>query len=90
MTITFFTLLETTFFVYLKSDLVHNIDEKTQKFIQVTDTGETITAIAVSPDRHVYAVAVKTSNDPSICIYDSQTFRKKRKLLLPKGVLASF
>ncbi|KAJ3116017.1 Cilia- and flagella-associated protein 57 [Nowakowskiella sp. JEL0407] len=56
-----------------------NIDQKSQKFVPVLDSGESISTLALSPDRHIIAVT-ESSNVPVITIYDLPHFRKRRVL----------
>lgn len=69
--------------------LVSNVEQKSQRFIPVSDTGESIAAIQVSPDRHVFAVAQASPVEPSLHVYDLHTFRKRRKIALSNGVTVS-
>ncbi|KAJ3192775.1 Cilia- and flagella-associated protein 57 [Irineochytrium annulatum] len=56
---------------------VADIEQKMQKFIPASDKAEGISAITVSPDRHVFAVSEKSTR-PSISVYDLHSFRKRR------------
>jgi Tol biopolymer transport system component len=56
------------------------VEQKSQRFLPVSDPGELISSLAVSPDRHVFAVAQKSQGEPSIHVYDLHTSRKRRKL----------
>ncbi|KAI8896953.1 quinon protein alcohol dehydrogenase-like superfamily, partial [Globomyces pollinis-pini] len=60
--------------------MVTNVEQKTQRFVSVSENGNHISAMAVSQDRHVFAVAQKSSQEPSIHVYDLHTYRKRRKL----------
>lgn len=54
--------------------------QKTHKrFIPVSEKSEAITAITISPDRHLLAIAEKSSK-PSICIFDISSARRRRQL----------
>lgn len=59
------------------------MEQRSQRFVPVSEVGETISAITVSPDRHIFAVAQKSKLEPSIHLYDLHTYRKRRKLTSP-------
>ncbi|KAJ3329215.1 Cilia- and flagella-associated protein 57, partial [Blyttiomyces sp. JEL0837] len=59
--------------------VVTDIDQRSQKFVPCSDKAEAISALTVSSDRHLFAVAEKSSK-PAIMIYDLHSFRKRRTL----------
>ncbi|KAJ3096593.1 Cilia- and flagella-associated protein 57 [Phlyctochytrium planicorne] len=59
--------------------VVADMDSKAQKFFPATEKAEGISAVMISPDRHVFAVSEKSSK-PAINIYDLHSFRKRRTL----------
>ena len=67
--------------------LVANVEQKTQRFIPVSESGNSISALSISPDRHVFAVA-ESSERPNIHIYDLHNFRKRRQLTLLENSVA--
>ncbi|KAI9351164.1 WD repeat-containing protein 65-like protein [Zopfochytrium polystomum] len=59
--------------------VVADVDQGSQKFIPATEKAEAISALTVSPDRHIFAVAERAAR-PSLVIYDLHSFRKRRTL----------
>ncbi|KAJ3409665.1 Cilia- and flagella-associated protein 57 [Chytridiales sp. JEL 0842] len=58
-----------------------DMEQKSQKFVPSSEKAEAVSNITVSPDRHVFAVAEKSSaGKPLINIYDLHSFRKRRTL----------
>ncbi|KAJ3408017.1 Cilia- and flagella-associated protein 57 [Chytriomyces hyalinus] len=60
--------------------VVADIDQKSQKFVPCSDRAEAITAFSVSTDRHMFAVAEKTTAKPLIAIYDLHSYRRRKSL----------
>ncbi|KAI8809706.1 WD40-repeat-containing domain protein [Cladochytrium replicatum] len=60
--------------------IVSNIEQKSQRVVPVVAGPETITALALAPDRHIFAVGEKGER-PSITVYDLPNFRKRRTLM---------
>lgn len=54
--------------------LVCNLEQKNQRFIPISEKGEGLSSLAVSPDRHLFAVAEKTERSV-INVYDVHSFR---------------
>ncbi|KAI8915085.1 quinon protein alcohol dehydrogenase-like superfamily, partial [Entophlyctis helioformis] len=67
--------------------IIANVEQKSQRFIPISEPGDGISAVSVSADRHVFAVAEK-SHRPSIHIYDLHNYRKRRQLLPIEGTHA--
>ena len=59
--------------------VLYNIDQKLQKFIPVSDKGNSMTAIAVSPNRRYVAIAEK-GEKAIITIFDLHSLRRKKVL----------
>ncbi|KAH9271594.1 hypothetical protein BASA83_006204 [Batrachochytrium salamandrivorans] len=59
--------------------IINNVEQKTQRFIPISEPGDGISAVTVSARRHVFAVAEK-SLQPSVHIYDLHNYRKRRQL----------
>lgn len=53
--------------------------KNTKKFVSMSDKGEGIASITVSPDRHLLAISER-SLKPSIHVYEVSTLRKRRVL----------
>ncbi|KAJ3311697.1 Cilia- and flagella-associated protein 57 [Boothiomyces sp. JEL0838] len=60
--------------------VISNVEQKSQRFVPVSDISNLISCLTVAPDKHVFAVAQKSSGEPSIHVYDLHTYRKRRKL----------
>ena len=60
--------------------VLYNTETKSQKFIQASDSCESITAICVSSNKRYVAVAERGPEKPSVIIYDLATVRKKKNL----------
>ncbi|PAA67586.1 hypothetical protein BOX15_Mlig006712g2, partial [Macrostomum lignano] len=62
------------------SIVLHNVDQKTQRFISLSEKCAGITAMAVSPNRRFVAVAeaARAEEKPLIHVYDVQTTKKKK------------
>ncbi|KAL2912228.1 hypothetical protein HK105_208296 [Polyrhizophydium stewartii] len=67
--------------------IIDNVEQRSQRFIPISEPGEGISAITVSADRHVFAVAEK-SHRPSIHIYDLHNYRKRRQLFPAESLRA--
>ena len=59
--------------------VLYNIDQKLQKFIPVSEKGNSMTAIAVSPNRRYVAIAEK-GEKAIITIFDLHSLRRKKVL----------
>ncbi len=80
----FYTLLERMLSV---SEWIHSFpvtqynQQKTYKrFIPITEKSDSIASLTLSPDRHLVAVAEKSSK-PVIHIYDVSSLRKRKTLV---------
>ncbi|TPX34714.1 D-alanine---D-alanine ligase [Synchytrium microbalum] len=62
--------------------IISNFEQHVQRFVPVSERGDGFSAIAVSPDKHLFAVAERGPTRASIHVYDVQNFRK-RKTLVP-------
>jgi isopropylmalate/homocitrate/citramalate synthase len=60
--------------------ILANVEERTQRFVPNSDNSDGISALTVSSDRHVFAVA-KSNIKPTINVYDLHSFRRRRQLL---------
>lgn len=60
--------------------VLYNSDQKLQKFIAVSEKGNTMTAIAISPNRRYIAIAEKGDEKATVTIYDLHSLRKKKVL----------
>lgn len=61
--------------------ILYNYDTKQQKIFNFAERGEPVTAMALSSNKRYLALAQK-AQQPTVVIYDMQTFRK-RKVLYP-------
>ncbi len=62
--------------------ILYNMETKAQRFIPLTDKGETITAIAVSSNKR-YAAIAERGEKPLIAIYDLHTLRRRKVVTVP-------
>jgi len=60
--------------------VLYNIDQKLQKFIPVSEKGNSMTAITVSPNRRYVAIAERGEEKATITIFDLHTLRRKKVL----------
>ena len=67
--------------------VIYSIDQKTQKFIPLSEMGDTITAVAMTPNKKFLAVAERgiAQNLPVILVYDLTTMRRRKALQLTEG-----
>ena len=65
--------------------IVYNIENNTQKFIQVPEHGEGISSVAVTADRTMMALAEASSVKPTITVYELNTFRKRKTIFADPG-----
>ena len=63
--------------------VVYNIDQRTQKFLALGAGGESVTAMAISPNRRYAAVSEKKQEKAVITIFDLQSMRKRKTLSSP-------
>ena len=59
--------------------VLYNTDNRTQKFINGTDGSDGITALAVTPNKRMVAVA-ESSDRGIVNLYDLNTLRKRKQL----------
>lgn len=59
--------------------VLYNIDQKSQKFIPISDKGNSMTALAVSPNRRYIAIA-ETGEKAIVTIFDLHSLRRKKLL----------
>ncbi|KAJ3295052.1 Cilia- and flagella-associated protein 57 [Borealophlyctis nickersoniae] len=67
--------------------IVWNMEQKTQRFIPTSEKGEAISAVTVSSDRHIFAMAERAERG-TINLYDVHSFRKRRTLQAAEGFVA--
>ncbi|KAK5665187.1 hypothetical protein QVD99_008034 [Batrachochytrium dendrobatidis] len=60
--------------------IINNIEQKAQRFIPISESGNGISAVTVSSDKHVFAVAERSAQ-PTIHVYDLHNYRKRRQLV---------
>lgn len=68
--------------------VTENIETKTQKLTPISDHGEGISCLSVSPDKSLLAVSEK-GKKPTITIHDSRTLRKKKSIQAQEGIVAN-
>jgi WD40 repeat protein len=69
--------------------VLYSIEQKTQKFIPISDKGESITALALSSNKKILAVAER-SEKPQVIIYDVATIRKRKVLQITETECKDF
>ncbi len=70
--------------------VVFNSETKIQKFIPISDDSDSISALAITPNKKILAVAERGEKGPSISIWDLQRMHKKKVFTLPDDTPDSF
>jgi hypothetical protein len=66
--------------------IMYNLEQKSQRFLPVSDHGVIISAITLSSNHKLLATCEKTKI-PSITIIDMLSLRRKRSLSYPEGTI---
>ncbi|RZC27649.1 WD repeat-containing protein 65 [Asbolus verrucosus] len=61
---------------------IHNLNQKRQKYIKLSDKGKNVTAVVVSPNKKLVAV-VESGEKPFVTLWCPSTYKKKRQINLP-------
>ncbi|XP_022907952.2 cilia- and flagella-associated protein 57 [Onthophagus taurus] len=62
--------------------VMHNFNQHRQKFIKLTDRGQYVTSIAITPNRKLLAVA-ESGDRPYATLFETNTCKKKKQILIP-------
>jgi hypothetical protein len=68
------------------NSLVYNIENNTQKFIQVPENGGKISTVSVAADRATMALAEASAVKPTISVFELSTFRKRKTIVAESSV----
>ncbi|XP_050529265.1 cilia- and flagella-associated protein 57-like [Daktulosphaira vitifoliae] len=68
--------------------IAHNFTQNSQRFLHLSEPQNTITAMDICITKNLLAVADK-GEQPTVCLYDLETFKKKRVMPTPAGLVGN-
>ena len=72
------------------SVIIFNSETKIQKFIPLSDESDSISALAITPNKKILAVAERSNKGPSISLWDFQRMHKRKVFSIPENTCEEF
>ncbi|ESO06916.1 hypothetical protein HELRODRAFT_76920 [Helobdella robusta] len=77
---------QTIIYPYATQCIIYNLDQKSQKYLTISEKNRGVSALAISPNKRYLAVAERGGADkPLVSIYDLGVLRKRKALIAPNN-----